>query len=69
MRWTQKISNKVEYISQVEKAKIYSNPEAKIALLAKRGNNFRNSVMSDLHGIKLSKKITEKTDERDQKNE
>ena len=47
------------------KAKIYSNPEAKIALLAKRGNNFRNSVMSDLHGIKLSKKITEKTDERD----
>lgn len=48
------------------KGKIYSDPASRISLLAVKGENFRNSVMSDLQEIKLSKKITEKQSERDE---
>lgn len=63
MNLQNKQQNRVYFSNR--KAKMYSNPEARIGLLAARGENFRNSAMSDLQGIRLSKRITEKTNERD----
>lgn len=46
----------ITYFSS-RKSKLYSNPESKLGILAKRGSNFRNTAMTDLKGILLSKKV------------
>ena len=46
----------ITYFSS-RKSKLYSDPESKLKLLAERGSNFRNTAMSDLKGILLSKKV------------
>lgn len=46
----------ITYFSS-RKSKVYSNPEKKLGILAERGSDFRNTAMSDLKGILLSKKV------------
>ena len=46
----------ITYFSS-RKSKLFSDPESKLRLLAERGSNFKNTAMTDLKGILLSKKV------------
>ena len=52
----------ITYFSS-RKSKLYSDPKSKLSILAERGSNFRNTAMSDLKGIFLSKKVINRESE------
>lgn len=57
----------ITYFSS-RKSRVYSAPESRINILAERGANFRNTALTDLKGIILSKKVIENQRESDERN-